>query len=44
MITILGCLKTNIEVSDTSIETAGFNDCREISEDNEDTNSMLVTI
>ena len=41
-IIILGCLKVDMKVSDTGIETIGLNDYREISEDNGDTNSMLA--
>jgi len=41
---MLGCSKINIEVSDYSIETVGFSDCREVSEYNEVTNGVLAII
>ena len=42
MITILDYLKIDIEVSNADIETAEPNNCREISEDNRDTNGVLA--
>ena len=41
---MLGCLEVNIEVSDTSVKTVKSNDCREMSGDDRDANSMLATI
>jgi len=43
MIVMLGCLEVNIEVSDTSVETVESNNCREMSRDDKDANSMLAT-
>ena len=40
---MLGCSKINTEVSDTSVETVESNNCREISEDDRDINSVLAT-
>ena len=40
---MLGCSKINTEVSDTSVKTVESNDCREISEDDRDINSVLAT-
>jgi len=42
MIAMLGCLELDIEVSDTDVETVGFNNYRELLEDNRDANSILV--
>ena len=42
MIVILSYLKVNIEVLSTSIETMGSDDCRELLENNGNTNSMLA--
>ena len=36
--------EVDIEVSDTSIETAKFNDCRGLSKDVRDANNVLATI
>ena len=33
-----------IEISDIGIKTMEFNDCREISKNNRDTNGMLATM
>jgi len=33
-----------MEVSDTGMETAEFNDCKEISRNDRDANSMLATM
>ena len=44
MITILDCLEVNIEVLDTSTETTGSNDYKEVSEDNGNANSVLAII
>jgi len=42
MIAMLGCLELDIEVSDTDVKTVGFNNYRELLEDNRDANSILV--
>jgi len=42
MIAILGYSEINMEVSDTGMETIDFNDCREMSRDDRDTNGMLT--
>ena len=42
MIAILGYSEINMEVSDTGMETIDFNDCREMSRDDGDTNGMLT--
>ena len=44
MIIILDHSKVNIEVLYADIETVEFDDCREISEDNRDINSVLATM
>jgi len=44
MIAMLDHSEINTEVSDTDIETAGFDECREVSEDNRDINSVLAII
>jgi len=38
MIVRLGCSEIDIEISDADIESGESNDCREVSEDNRDTN------
>ena len=42
IIVMLGCLEIDIEVSDTGMETANSNDCREMSRDDRDANGMLA--
>jgi len=42
MIAILDYSEINMEVSDTGMETIDFNDCREMSRDDRDTNGMLT--
>jgi len=42
MIAMLGYLELDTEVSDTGIETAESNDCREMSRKDGDTNGMLA--
>jgi len=42
MIAMLDHSEIDIEISSTGMETIEFNDYREISEDDEDTNSMLA--
>ena len=44
MITMLDYSEIDSEVLDVGIETMRFNDCREISEDYRDTNSVLAVI
>jgi len=44
MIVILGCSEVDKEISSAGMETVKSNDCREVSEDNEDANRMLVTM
>jgi len=44
MITMLGCLEVDIEVSDTGIETIESDNYKGISENNRDINGMLVVI
>jgi len=44
MIAMLGCSEINIEVSDTSVEIAESDNCREMSRDNRDVNSVLAAI
>ena len=39
---MLSCSKINIEVSDYSIKTVEFSECREMSEYNEVTNGVLA--
>jgi len=41
---ILSHSEIDMEISDTDMETAESNDCREISKDNRDTNSVLAMI
>ena len=36
--------KVGMEVSNTDVKTTGSNNCREILEDNRDTNSLLAII
>ena len=43
MIVMLDCSEIDMEISDAGIETTRFNDCREVSENNSDTNSVLTT-
>ena len=40
---ILDHLEINTEVSDTGIETTESNDCKEVLENNRDTNGVLAT-
>jgi len=42
IIAMLGCSEIDMEISNTGIETTDSNDCRKISRDDEDTNSMLA--
>ena len=44
IIVILGYSRLDIEVSDVGMETMESDDCREISRNNRDINSMLATI
>jgi len=44
MITMLDHSKVNTEVLYANIETVEFDDCREVSEDNRDINSVLATM
>ena len=44
MITMLGRSKLDMEVSDTSMETAESDDCKEVSRKNRDANNILATI
>jgi len=39
---MLGCSEVDTGVSDAGMETVESNNCREMSEDNGDANSMLV--
>jgi len=43
IIVILDCSEIDMEISDTGIETTRFNDCREVSENDSDTSSVLTT-
>ena len=43
MIVMLDHSEIDIEVSDAGMETADFNNCREMSRDDRDINSMLAT-
>ena len=43
IIMILDHLEINTEVSDTGIETTESNDCKEVLENNRDTNGVLAT-
>ena len=42
MIAMLGHLEIDIKVSDVGMETIEFSNCREVSEDDRDTSSILV--
>ena len=42
IIAMLGCSEIDMEISNTGIETTDSNDCRKISRDDEDANSMLA--
>jgi len=42
MIVMLGCSELDMEVSDTGMETAEPNDCREMSKKNGDANGVLA--
>jgi len=42
IIVMLGHLEINTEVLDTSMETVDSDDCREVSRDDGDTNSVLA--
>ena len=42
MMAMLGCLEIDIQVLDTGMETAEFNNCRKISKDNGDVNGILA--
>jgi len=42
MIVILGCSEIDTKVSNVDIEPMGSDDCREMSEADGDTNSMLI--
>jgi len=44
IIAMLGCLEINTEVSNIDIETVEFNNCREMSRDDRNTNNTLVMI
>ncbi len=44
MITMLGCLEIDIEVSDAGIETIESDNYKGVSENNRDINGMLVVI
>ena len=44
IITMLDYLKMDMEVSDTSMETTGTNNCRELLGDDKNTNSILAKI
>ena len=44
MITMLGCLELDTEVSDVGMKPMESDDCREMSRKNEDTNGMLAVI
>ena len=44
MIVMLYHSEVNLKISDADIETAEFNDCRELLENNIDTNSILAVI
>ena len=41
---MLDCLEIDTEVSDIGIETTESNNCREVSGDDRDTNSVLTVI
>ena len=42
MITMLDCLEIDTEISNINMKTVGFNNYREVSEDDEDANSVLA--
>ena len=44
IIVMLDCLELNMEVSDAGMETVESSDCREISKNNGNTNSVLATM
>ena len=44
MIVMLDCSEIDTEILDTDIETTEFNDYREVSGDNRDTNNVLAAI
>ena len=44
MIAILGYLELDIEISDTGMETIESNDCKGMSRNDRNTNSMLATM
>jgi len=44
IIAMLGHLKLDMEVSDTGMDTAEFNDCKGVSKKDGDTNSVLAAI
>ena len=43
MIVMLDCLEIDMKVSDTGMETMESNDCKEVSRDNRNANSVLTT-
>jgi len=44
IITMLNCSEIDMEVSDAGMETTEFNDCREVSRDDGDANSVLAAM
>ena len=42
IIAMLDCSEVNMKVSDTDMETADFNNCREVLRDNKDVNGVLA--
>ena len=44
IIVMLGCSKVDIKILNVNIETIEINNCRKVSDDNKNTNSMLATI
>ena len=44
MIAMLGHLELNMEILDRSMETVEFNNCRELSRDDRNTNGVLAMI
>ena len=44
MITMLGCSEVNIKILNANMKTVEFDNCREISENNRNTNNILVII
>ena len=44
MIVMLGHLKIDIEISDAGMETVESNDCREVSKNDRDANSILTVM